>query len=105
MNQGNNHILLNNLLYSCTDKTQRVNEQFVPDHCLGCILSGETHFTTTEGVRIVKAGTIGLIRRNQLLKTVKVPEPGGEFKSINIFFSQDLLRKYSAEHSIHATGR
>jgi len=105
MASKNDHILLNNLLYSCVDKTQRGNEQFVPDHCLGYIISGETHFTMADGVRHFKAGTIGLVRRNQLLKSVKVPAPGGEFKSVNIFFSQDILRKYSKDNKIHATDR
>ena len=105
MTSSGDHILLNNLLYSCVDKTQRGNEQLVTDNCLGYILSGETHFTTAEGVRVFKAGTIGVVGRNQLVKSVKMPAPGGEFRSINIFFSQEILRKYSADHAIHAAGR
>ncbi|HEY0177071.1 MAG TPA: AraC family transcriptional regulator, partial [Pedobacter sp.] len=104
MVQDHHHILLSNLLYSCVDKIQRNNEQFVQDHSLGCILSGETHFYRAGKVEVFKAGTIGLVRRNQLIKSVKVPPPGGEFKAINIFFNQDILRRYSAENDIHATG-
>jgi AraC-like DNA-binding protein len=105
MVQDQSHILLNNLLYSCVDKSERGNEQFVHDHSLGYILSGEAHFIAVDGIRIFKAGTIGLVRRNQLLKSVKVPPPGGEFRAINIFFKQDILRRYSAEKSVQATGR
>ena len=43
---------------------------------------------------------IGLVRRHTLLKTVKVPPPGGEFRSVNIFFDQAFLRRYSAENGI-----
>jgi AraC-like DNA-binding protein len=94
------HILFNNLLYSCVDKKQRGNESFVPEHAFGYIISGETHQKTNEGIRVFKAGTVGLIRRNQLIKSEKVPGPEGEFKSINIFFDQAFLRRYSAEHKL-----
>jgi len=100
-----NHLLLDNLLYSCVDKKQRSNEQFVHEHALGYIVSGETHMYTNEGVKIFKAGSIGLVRRNQLLKTIKVPPPAGDFKSINIFLDQDFLRQYASEYKIQETFR
>ena len=39
------------------------------------------------------------------MKSVKVPPPGGEFKSINIFLGQDFLRRYSAENKFVAGGK
>lgn len=98
------HIKLDNLLYSCVDQKQRGNEQFVHEHALGYIISGESHLFTNEGLKIFKAGTIGLIKRNQLIKSIKIPPPGGEFRSINIFLDQDFLHRYSAEHKIEAIG-
>ena len=94
------HILFSNLLYSCVDKKQRSNESFVPEHAFGYIISGESHQKTNEGTRVFKAGTVGLVRRNQLIKSEKVPGPDGEFKSINLFFDQAFLRRYSAEHKL-----
>jgi len=94
------HIQLNNLLYSCVDQKQRGNEQFVHEHALGYVISGETRIQTTDGVKVFGAGNVGLVRRNQLVKSVKVPPPGGEFKSINIFLDQDFLRRYSAENKL-----
>lgn len=94
------HILLNNLLYSCIDKKQRSNESFVQEHAFGYIISGESHYKTTLGTAVVKAGTVGLVRRNQLIKSEKVPPPGGEFRAINIFLDQPFLRRYSAEHKL-----
>jgi len=98
--EDKSHIHLNNMLYSCVDEKRRGNEQFVPEHALGYIISGEAHLQTNRGLQILKEGSIGLIRRNQLVKSVKVPSPGGDFKSINIFLTQDFLRKYSAEHKL-----
>ncbi|HEX9509278.1 MAG TPA: AraC family transcriptional regulator [Puia sp.] len=104
MGQDHSHMVIDNLLYSCVDKAQRGNEQFVPDHTLGYIMAGETHFMHPDGVKVFGAGTIGFVKRNQLIKSIKVPPPGGEFKAINIFFSQDILRNYSAERNIQSTG-
>jgi AraC-like DNA-binding protein len=98
--EDKSHILFNNLMYSCVDKKQRANESFVPEHAFGYIISGETHQKTSEGTRVFSAGTVGLIRRNQLVKSEKVPGLEGEFKSINIFLDQPFLRRYSAEHKL-----
>jgi len=103
MNEDTSHIKLDNLLYSCVDKKQRGNEQFVSEHALGYIISGETHLITAEGTKVFAAGSLGLVRRNQLLKSVKVPPPDGEFKSLNIFIDQGFLRRYSAEHKIEVS--
>ncbi|HVW97706.1 MAG TPA: AraC family transcriptional regulator [Mucilaginibacter sp.] len=94
------HIYFNNMLYSCVEKKQRGNEQFVPEHALGFIIAGESHLQTSGGKLIFGPGSIGLIRKNQLVKSVKVPPPGGEFKSVNIFLTQDFLRQYSTTHKL-----
>ncbi len=94
------HIELDNLLYSCIDEKARGNEQYVCEHALGYIISGETHIQTPEGTKVFGTGQIGLVRRNLLVKSIKVPPPGGEFKSINIFLGQDFLRKYWAESKL-----
>ena len=96
--------IINNLLYSCYSERKRGNEQFVPEHTLGIMLSGESHLLTPAGPRIAVMGSMGLIRRNQLVKATKVPGPDGEFRSISIFLTQDALRRYSAEHNISASG-
>lgn len=98
-------ILVGNILYSCIDRKQRGNEQFVQAHSIGYIVSGEVHFETMNGAVIYKEGTMGLVRKNQLIRSLKVPPPDGEFKAINIFLDQEILRKYSADHHIQPTGR
>jgi len=103
--EDKSHIRVNNLLYSCVDQKQRGNEQFVHEHALGYIISGESHIISNSGTKIFKAGTIGLIRRNQLVKSLKIPPPGGEFRSINIFLGQDFLRRYNAEHQLNPVGK
>ncbi len=103
--EDKSHIQLSNLLYSCVDKKQRSNESFVQEHALGYIISGETHLKTNEGIRVFGAGTIGLIRRNQLLKSEKVTLPGAESRSIKIFLDQAFLRRDSAEPQLAPASR
>jgi AraC-like DNA-binding protein len=105
MMEDKSHILYNNLLYSCVDQKQRGHEQFIAEHALGYIISGETHLFTNEGTKVFKAGCIGLVRRNQLIKSTKVPPPGGEFRSVNIFLDQNFLRNYSAENKLEPVGK
>jgi len=99
------HIKVNNLLFSCVYEKQRGNEQFVHEHALGYVMAGETHLLTNEGLKIIPTGSIGIARRNQLVKSVKVPPPGGEYKAVNIFLNQDFLRRYSAENKIEPVGK
>lgn len=103
--ENQDHILLNNLVYACVDSMQRGHEQFVQEHALGYIIAGESHLLTNHGTRIFKAGTVALVRRNQLIKSLKVPPPDGEFKAINIFLDQAFLRKYSAENKIETPAK
>jgi len=99
-------IAAHNLLYSCEERVRRGNEQFVAEHALGFLLSGESHFHTAEGTVVRGAGTIGLIRRNQLAKTVKVPgKDGTPFKSIHIILDQGFLQAYATEAGIAPQGR
>jgi AraC-like DNA-binding protein len=96
--------LHHNILYSCVDQQRRGNEQFVEEHAVGCMIAGESHFYTNSGLQIYGAGTIGFVKRNQLIKTIKVPPSGGPFMSVNILLGQDVLRRYSAENNIVASG-
>lgn len=91
------------ILYSCIDTRQRSSEQFVAEHALGIILTGESHFQSPTGLQVYGPGTIGLVRRNQLLKSLKVPPANGPFKAINIVFDREVLRRYSAEHQLTAS--
>jgi AraC-like DNA-binding protein len=69
------------------------------------MIGGELQFQTNEGVQKYSAGHLGLIRRNQLTKAIKMPAANGQpFTSISIFLPQDFLRAYSQKHTIGATG-
>ncbi len=97
-----NEAIADTILYSCSAKQYRGNEQFIAEHSLGYIIAGEMHLFINNETVVCNEGTIGLTRKNQLLKSVKFPPQGGEFQSISIFLTQEMLRRYANEHNIVA---
>ncbi len=93
-----------NILYACATEPKRGHEPFIHDHSLSYITSGEIEVCTENGIVAYGKGSLGLIRRNQLLKMVKKPVGSEPFMSINIILTQEFLKKYSLEHSVRSTG-
>ncbi|HVU55025.1 MAG TPA: helix-turn-helix domain-containing protein [Puia sp.] len=97
--------LTGNVLYTCMYERKLASEQFVADHSMGYIITGTAQFITAGGSSLHGPGSMGLAKRNMLLKTVKIPPPAGQFRSISILFPQDALREYCASHDINSTER
>lgn len=97
-----NHLILqHNFLYSHGHQKAQSSEHYFPDHALGIMLSGESHYFSNEGTFVMKEGTICLMRRNQLFKKLKKAGPNGEPPSlISIFLDQNVLHQYAAENNI-----
>ncbi len=99
------HELQHNILYTCTAERKRGGEEIVHEHVLSYVISGEIRFYHNGGAFIYGPGSVGLLRKNLLLKTSKEPAPDGTpFQSLNIFFDQGSLRKYSGQTDIIADG-
>ena len=94
-------ILQQNFLYSSGHQKTQSSEHYFPDHALGIMLSGESHYFSNEGTFIMKEGTVCLMRRNQLFKKLKKTGINGEPPSlISIFLNQDALNRYAVENDI-----
>ncbi len=94
-------ILQHNFLYSRGHQKTQSSEHYFPDHALGIMLSGESHYFSNEGTIIMNEGTLCLMRRNQLFKKLKKAGPNGEPPSlISIFLDQNTLHRYAAENDI-----
>jgi AraC-like DNA-binding protein len=97
----NELILQHNFLYSRGHKKAQSSEHYFPEHALGIMLTGESHYFSNEGTFVMKEGTICLMRRNQLFKKRKLTGPNGEPPSlISIFLDQHTLRRYAEENNI-----
>jgi len=97
--------LQHNILYSCSAAKKRDGEAIVHDHVLSYVITGEITFYHSGGTFTHGPGSIGLLRKNLLLKSVKIPAVDGTpFQSLNIFFDQSSLRKYSGQTDVIADG-
>lgn len=100
-----NDELQHNILYSCSAQSKRDGESVVRDHALSYIITGEITFYHNGGTFTYGRGSVGLLRKNLLLKSVKKPAADGTpFQSISIFFDQSILRKYSGQTDVTADG-
>lgn len=87
------------ILYSCYHSRSREGEQFVPEHIFSYQVAGTMNMSDGEHDYINTPGDFRFMRRNRLLKFSKTPPiDGGDFKSVSIRFSQDLLRNFSITH-------
>jgi len=88
--------------YSCYYTRSRGGEQFIPEHAFSYQISGDLTLTGTDKVYTSGPGDFRLSRRNQLVKFLKQPPPGGEFKSVSVFLDQATLRNFSMEYGYKA---
>ena len=98
-----NPVISSPIIYSCTSREQRAVEQFVKFHALVYVQSGTIQFKSVEGTQTFGAGSLILTKRNQLVKTIKIPPTGGSFESVSIFFEPEMLRGYSVQRGLSAT--
>ncbi len=99
-----NSIRHNIQLYSCAGEAETEHDPFVYEHSLSFITSGSAEIFTSEGAISYPAGTLSLIRRNQLLKVTKKPDGEKPFASVSVFLDQETLKKYSLEYDVKANG-
>jgi AraC-like DNA-binding protein len=91
--------------YSCYFSRSREGEQFVPEHTIGYIISGELVMSDSERTQTFKKGDLYFCRRNHLAKYTKCPLEGGDFRSISMFFEQHILRNFSLEYGNKADSK
>lgn len=92
------------LFYSCYSALSRVQEQFVHEDALTFILEGSLDFFLGTRHLVYHRGDMLMVKRNQLAKATEMPPEGGYFQSVSMHLSQDLLRKFSMEQGLQASG-
>ncbi|KMQ61581.1 AraC family transcriptional regulator [Chryseobacterium angstadtii] len=103
--ENTSEIIFDQLVYSCAFETYRGHEEFIPDHFLGFQLSGETHAFYGREKVVIKDNMVVLVKRNQLIRTVKQPAKNGKYQFISITLDQETLRQYAAENKMSSTGK
>lgn len=95
-------IIFGKLVYSCAFEKYRGDEEFIPEHFLGFQLSGETHAFHAQGNTVITENTIVVVRKNQLIRTIKYPDKSGKYQFVSISLDQETLRQYAIENKIVA---
>lgn len=93
-------IIFDRLVYSCAFEKHRGYEEFIPEHILGFQLSGETHTFHAAGNTIIPENAIVLVRKNQLIRTIKYPSKLGKYQFLTITLDKETLRQYALENKI-----
>ncbi|WP_312900122.1 helix-turn-helix domain-containing protein [Chryseobacterium taichungense] len=99
-----NNIMTENsdIVYSCYHELSRKGENFVPRHTLSLQLSGNFSLSDGNRTHLATEGDFNLIRKNQLVKFVKYPPENGVFESLNIYLSEEILRKFTKEYDFES---
>lgn len=85
--------------FSCYYSSSRVGENFVPDHAISFVVSGTNVLDNGTTQQTFGEGEMYFCHRNQLLRFVKnPPEGGGEYRSVSMLFTQNLLREFSIKY-------
>ncbi|MDQ4141292.1 MAG: AraC family transcriptional regulator [Bacteroidota bacterium] len=88
--------------YSCYHSRNRSGEQFVAEHVFSYQIAGTLTAEDGNQTWTFREGDFRLIRRNHLLKFLKEPPAGGEFKSVSVFLTQETLRNFSIQYGYQA---
>ncbi|WP_288445919.1 AraC family transcriptional regulator [uncultured Chryseobacterium sp.] len=98
--ENTSEIIFDQLVYSCAFESYRGHEEFIPDHFLGFQISGETHAFHEHGKTVIKENTVVLVRKNQLIRTIKYPSDHENYQFVSITLDDETLRQYAAENRI-----
>jgi AraC-like DNA-binding protein len=85
------------IAYSCYVARSRGGEHFIPEHVFSYQVSGTMVMNDGNKEYIFEPGSLRFGKRNQLIKFIKLPPEGGEFKSFSVHFDQPFLRNCSME--------
>ncbi|MCD9015791.1 helix-turn-helix domain-containing protein [Parachryseolinea silvisoli] len=83
------------VLYSCNTDIKRESEKFLSKHAFTHIFEGSLAIDTGASKELYQAGDTILVKRNQLVRSVKYPGTSGQMRSITVFFSQERLRDFA----------
>ena len=94
-------VLEDSFVYSCTFEQYHSHEQFVPYHVLAFQFSGKTNIQHQNGRLVLKKNQLLLAQKNQLTKSIKIPDANKAYKSMSVIITDAALQQYAADNSIH----
>lgn len=86
------------IFFSCLEENYYSKESIIENTLMMHITAGQMTVVEGDKTLIFKDGDTVLFPRNQLVKVTKHPMNGVPYKSFSIYFSQEILQKYYADH-------
>jgi AraC family transcriptional regulator, exoenzyme S synthesis regulatory protein ExsA len=82
------------VFFSCVTEKHFTSEALIVKNVVIRIFSGESTFIEGDKINVFGPGSTKLVARNQLVNITKYPANGEPFRSVFIYFNDDLLRKH-----------
>lgn len=85
---------------ACYAKSSKAGEQFIKEHGISFIISGEMEAYDGNTKHIYRKGDVVLYRKNALIRFVKYPHQDEGFEAFSVILDQELLRKFAEQHDL-----
>jgi len=87
---------------TCYSKSIKSGEQFIKEHGISYIVSGELEAYDGLTKQKYRAGDIILYRKNTLVRFVKYPLNDDNFEALSVIMEEELLQNFAAQHQLSA---
>lgn len=98
------HITFTPVSFACHASEWKDGEEFVAQHSLGLVVSGQMELDYGTTKNVLTAGDVFFIKKNQLLKFKKLNGSEADFKTITLFFDDKTLLDFASEFGYKAAG-
>lgn len=91
---------LHGIQRACYAKSSRAGEQFIKEHGVSFIVSGEMVAYDGNTKHLYRKGDVVLYRKNALIRFVKYPHLEEGFEAISIILDENLLNEFSEQYKL-----
>jgi len=89
--------------YACYTKNNKAGEQFIKDHGVSFIISGEMEAYDGVTKHLYRKGDVLFYRKNVLIKFVKYPDQEHGFEAISVVLDELLLKEFTDKYTISSS--
>lgn len=91
---------LHGIQRACYTKSSKAGEQFIKEHGISFIVSGEMEAYDGNTKHLYRKGDVILYRKNALIRFVKYPHQEDGFEAISIILDENMLKEFARQHEI-----
>jgi len=85
---------------ACYTKSSKAGEQFIKEHGVSYLVSGEMEAYDGNTKYIYRKGDVVLYRKNALIRFVKYPQQDEDFEAISVILDENLLKEFAEAHQL-----